>query len=50
MFEENQSNHEVALKLDISSDKVKKYHQEYMELKGQRRTYSPFSMIRIYKI
>ena len=35
MFEKNCSLYEVALKLDISSDKVKKYQLEYMELKGQ---------------
>jgi hypothetical protein len=34
MFENNCSLHEVALKLDISSDKVKKHHLEHMELKG----------------
>lgn len=35
MLERNCTLHEVSLKLDISSDKVKKYHLEYLELKGQ---------------
>jgi hypothetical protein len=35
MFENNWSLHQVSLKLDISSDKVKKYQLEYLELKGQ---------------
>jgi hypothetical protein len=37
MFEKNRSLHEVALKLDISSDKVKKYQLEYLELEGQHK-------------
>ncbi|MDQ5868657.1 MAG: hypothetical protein M3530_02890 [Thermoproteota archaeon] len=35
MLERNCTLHEVSLKLDISSDKVKKYHLEYLDLKGQ---------------
>jgi len=41
MFDKNCLLQQVALKLDISSDKAKKYHLEYLELKGQR-TRSPF--------
>ena len=35
MFDKNCLLQQVALKLDISSDKAKKYHLEYLELKGQ---------------
>ena len=35
MFDKNYLLQQVALKLDIPSDKAKKYHLEYLELKGQ---------------
>jgi hypothetical protein len=35
MFERKNTLYEVSLKLDISSDEVKKHHLEYLELKAQ---------------
>jgi hypothetical protein len=35
MFERKSSHYEVSLKLDISSDEVKKHQMEYLELKAQ---------------
>jgi hypothetical protein len=40
MLERNCPLHEVCSKLDISSDKVKKYQLEYLELKGQDKLVS----------
>jgi hypothetical protein len=35
MFERKHSLYEVALKLDISFEEVKRFHQEYLQLKGE---------------
>jgi hypothetical protein len=40
LLENNCPLHEVSSKLDISSDKVKKYQLEYLELKGQDKLVS----------
>jgi hypothetical protein len=40
LLESNCPLHEVSSKLDISSDKVKKYQLEYLELKGQDKLVS----------
>jgi hypothetical protein len=35
LFERKHTLYEVSLKLDISSEEVKRYHMEYLELKGE---------------